>query len=1818
YRNAMRIVAVTQQIFFNTYQARYDALPFVMGGGHLELQQQLKEVISTSPTLATLFGSVELCDCEHCQSLYGPTAYFVELLRFLESISGNTPLQVLLGRRPDLAHIRLNCDNAMTPMPYVDLVNEILEYAVAYGELKPAAAKNTDRVSADDLKANPQHSIPHAYAKLKEASYPITLPFDRDVETVRVYLEHLGSSRHEVMDLFRKNDRAATKCAVAAERLKITAEEYRILTGMTFAEATPNPGFIKIAYKLFGYDMVNITREIEMIPVTRPWWKWPVKVAGFLKVTGLSYIELIEIIKTQFINPDQESNKTIILYAPSESSCDLDATHIQHPDGSGLDAPTQVKINQFIRLWRKLGWSIPELDKAATAFQATDITAEFLQQLSWIQRLQEVLRAPLVELLSLWAIIDTHGDDSLYAKLFLNKAARDIDDAFKPSPNGSLLSNINEEISGHESTLLAAFRISAADLELIQNDAGLVHKFGILTLEAKLTLDNVSLLYRYVVLAKAMRLKVGDLIDLIALSGHKPFTTPHSTFEFVTLVNKVSASIFDLTQLNYLYRHLLEPHTGLAPQRDNLLLLAMRLRADLIRITEENTLISDSNGDFTREKLAMLFEADIAERVVEMVLDTVSTNRTKLDKLPVGIKFTNEFIRRISYDSSLQELRFTGLMTQAERNDLLLLSGDADYHTAIQKIYQECDEFIKHSTLFIENALTGFLDFSDAVNHLLNTAVKDESGEIVVDAGGVARKFSYILEQQDATNTTNGLLPYLRNQLSRSLIIETLSEAMQFESSTAELLLETILESSSESHEAAINDVIALQTPGLTAAFFSNNDLSGTPDAVQVLPVIAFDGNNTQVSARTRSLSFQGMLDVPNSEDYIFYVRSDSPVQLWVDDSKLDLSAAVGDEGSSKPISLKTGQLYNIRLEITQIDTVHPLIELGWSSATTPKDIVPSSYLYPKSIFEYFSSTYALLHKAGLLINGFEFTTEEIAYLSEHSKGFDDFNLQQLPLERTNNKADIEKAFLQWQRLYDYAALRNSLPKAQYGLIDVFGFAAAGADPLTLSEEVIEKLMAVENIDHDQWVTLSPRQVLNRFIAVVTHWNIAELDALTDEFSLTVKDFKDEKTLTRLQACMQLVKRTGISAINLVDWARSEPSPNQAQEIKDTVKAKYGDEAWITVVKPLNDRLRERQKTALINYLLAQKKFRNQGIENSNQLFEYFLIDVEMRACMMTSRLKQAIASVQLFVQRCLMNLEPEVAPDHLDDEQWEWMRRYRVWEANRKVFLYPENWIEPELRDDKSPFFKELESELLQNDLTPEYVETLFLNYLNKLDEVAHLEICGMYWEGEQDGRDHGDGILHVFGRTRNQPHRYFYRRWNEGEHGSGLWSPWEPMNLNIESDPVDGGVHLIPVVFNRRLYLFWPVFTEKPFEGFPQNESNDPPAADFFKKPDPEVHTGYLENKDRPYSWPKRPQEHCWEIQIFWTEYRHSKWATVQVSSDILVSPPHDQTTSRNGYEQELLNRKDKDAEYDIRTWYEYLTATSTLFTPKPIQHYFTVSMAQQHLSINCYRDYSGEAKVVNTVRKWAHKIVFDGSSKKVEETYEELGDVENEYSLNVHNESALGSMLFDSFKGELFIRSGLSKNKNNDELNHAQQETSQCINTYMYHSVKDNPCKFNLVGADLNLQEVFAASTNWKAHLPHQRPVAAQANASLYPFFFSAGDETFLGRPIVENVFLPAAPEKVAIPPLYEHFIQIPKGKVGPDIVVDPINEQSIFEHPAAMLIGGITQPVTGATAYVHRASANAVSTGATFSRNRYYLLQLRQSNRLVDNRSFNWTT
>lgn len=253
----------------------------------------------------------------------------------------------------------------------------------------------------------------------------------------------------------------------------------------------------------------------------------------------------------------------------------------------------------------------------------------------------------------------------------------------------------------------------------------------------------------------------------------------------------------------------------------------------------------------------------------------------------------------------------------------------------------------------------------------------------------------------------------------------------------------------------------------------------------------------------------------------------------------------------------------------------------------------------------------------------------------------------------------------------------------------------------------------------------------------------------------------------------------------------------------------------------LAEPLREKKRDALIAWLINSLNPRQ--FSKPSDLYQFFLIDAETGGCSTTSRVVAAISSVQLYIHRIILNLEqtsnaagagalalkmPAAAA-----AEWTWRKNYRVWEANRKVFLWPENYIEPDLRDDKTPLFKELESELLQTALTDQDVLDSYTKYLKGFEEVAKLTISGSYHDVQrEDGKVVGD-VFHLFGSTSDDPPVYYYRTC---EHliASGLdakktavWTPWKKIDVQIT------GRRASPVIYRGRLHLFWADYKTRSF---------------------------------------------------------------------------------------------------------------------------------------------------------------------------------------------------------------------------------------------------------------------------------------------------------------------------------------------------------------------------------------------------------------------
>ncbi len=189
----------------------------------------------------------------------------------------------------------------------------------------------------------------------------------------------------------------------------------------------------------------------------------------------------------------------------------------------------------------------------------------------------------------------------------------------------------------------------------------------------------------------------------------------------------------------------------------------------------------------------------------------------------------------------------------------------------------------------------------------------------------------------------------------------------------------------------------------------------------------------------------------------------------------------------------------------------------------------------------------------------------------------------------------------------------------------------------------------------------------------------------------------------------------------------------------------------------LDQPLRDRLVTLSINQLRLRKQSQNL---TSRGLYEYFLIDVEVSSVVQTSVIKEALSAVQLYIYRCLNNLERSASVNETNLAQlWSWMYSYRLWQANREVFLFPEDYIQPELRKNQTSLFARIDSDLKQANLSdPQSVEDIFNVYMNGFAEIANLTIVG------SSARDHTqDGVtvreLCLVGVTQAQPHQYYYR---------------------------------------------------------------------------------------------------------------------------------------------------------------------------------------------------------------------------------------------------------------------------------------------------------------------------------------------------------------------------------------------------------------------------------------------------------------------------
>jgi len=251
----------------------------------------------------------------------------------------------------------------------------------------------------------------------------------------------------------------------------------------------------------------------------------------------------------------------------------------------------------------------------------------------------------------------------------------------------------------------------------------------------------------------------------------------------------------------------------------------------------------------------------------------------------------------------------------------------------------------------------------------------------------------------------------------------------------------------------------------------------------------------------------------------------------------------------------------------------------------------------------------------------------------------------------------------------------------------------------------------------------------------------------------------------------------------------------------------YPGENFRSIERKLGDVMSMARRDALVAWLIAHSP---EGLNDANALSDLLLTDVQIDASIDGSPVSEAIAAVQLYLHRYLTNLEGQPASeDELKrrerlKQHFRWLKNYRVWEANRKVFFYPESYIRPELRDTRTVAFKTLQDNLQQGEITLASVTQAYKKYLDEYTEVSRLIIAGGYVQPDPVNPQHTE--LTLFGATRTEPRRYYHRTATfAGASSTAVWRAWRALNIDISATQV------YPVRAFGRTFVFWSEIEQK-----------------------------------------------------------------------------------------------------------------------------------------------------------------------------------------------------------------------------------------------------------------------------------------------------------------------------------------------------------------------------------------------------------------------
>lgn len=211
-------------------------------------------------------------------------------------------------------------------------------------------------------------------------------------------------------------------------------------------------------------------------------------------------------------------------------------------------------------------------------------------------------------------------------------------------------------------------------------------------------------------------------------------------------------------------------------------------------------------------------------------------------------------------------------------------------------------------------------------------------------------------------------------------------------------------------------------------------------------------------------------------------------------------------------------------------------------------------------------------------------------------------------------------------------------------------------------------------------------------------------------------------------------------------------------------------------------------------------------LANRDDIWRTLLIDGKVSAEITTTPLADAIAGIQLYINRTVAGDEPGADSAVLERQffkDWDtYNKRYSTWAGVSQLVYYPENFIDPTIRIGQTGMMNTMLEQLSQSELNSDTLENGFRQYLTAFEQVADLKVVSGY----HDAVDIDEGNTWFIGASQTEPKKYYWRKADHskcqnGHFAANAWSDWKEITCAV--NPYQDMVR--PVIFRSRLYLLW-----------------------------------------------------------------------------------------------------------------------------------------------------------------------------------------------------------------------------------------------------------------------------------------------------------------------------------------------------------------------------------------------------------------------------